>query len=84
MNVSALAALVELNLMSAFINTVDKFNMTPMHIAAINFDYEIFNLLKSLDADMTIKDSEGKTPIDYLKENEDISEDIINEIINQY
>ena len=84
MNVSALGALVELGLAGSFINTVDKFNMTPMHIAAINFDYEIFGILKTLNADMSIKDSEGKTPIDYLKENDDINEDIINEIINQH
>ncbi len=84
MNVSALGALVELGLASSFINTADNFNMTPMHIGAINFDYEIFGILKTLNADISIKDSEGKTPIDYLKENDDINEDIINEIINQY
>ncbi len=76
-----MAALHEMDLISPFINTPDKFNMTPVHIAAINFDYEIFNLLKSLSPDMSIRDSEGKTPIDYLRENDDISEDIINEII---
>ncbi len=77
-----MAALHEMELISPFINTPDKFKMTPLHIAAINFDYEIFNLLKLLSPNMSIQDSEGKTPIDYLRENEDMSEDIINEIIN--
>ena len=83
MNVSALAALVESGLAAEFINAVDKFNMTPMHIAAINFDYEIFNVLRLLSPNLSIIDSEGKTAIDYLNENDDISEDVINEIINQ-
>jgi ankyrin repeat protein len=83
MNSSALCALVEEGIAKDEINSVDKFNMTPMHIAAINFDYEIFNVLRTLQPDMSIKDSEGKTSIDYLKENDDINEDIINEIINQ-
>ena len=83
MNSSALSALVDIGIAKDEINSVDKFNMTPMHIAAINFDYEIFNVLRILQPDMSIKDSEGKTSIDYLKENDDINEDIINEIINQ-
>ena len=83
MNSSALSALVDIGIAKEEIDSVDKFNMTPMHIAAINFDYEIFNTLRNLEPNMSIKDSEGKTPIDYLKENDDINEDIINEIINQ-
>ena len=45
--------------------------MTPLHIAAINFDLHIYELLTSLNPNYNIKDNEGKTCKDYLKENED-------------
>ncbi len=56
--------------------------MTPLHIAAINFDIEIFNSLTSLSGDYSIKDKEGKTPIEYLKLNDDIDKEIIQQISN--
>ena len=46
--------------------------MTPLHIGAINFDLHIYELLIGLKPDFKIKDKEGKTCKDYLKENEDV------------
>ena len=43
-----------------------------MHIAAINFDIHIYESLISLSPNLKLKDNEGKTCIDYLKENEDV------------
>ena len=82
MNNSAVETLVELNLAQVFLNVQDNYGMTPMHIAAINFDYEIFNYLCSLKPNYHISDTENKTPLDYLKENEDIEEDIKNSLEN--
>ena len=56
--------------------------MTPMHIAAINFDYEIFNMLSSLNPDLTLKDLEDKTAADYLRENEEIEDEIKQSLEN--
>jgi ankyrin repeat protein len=72
MNYSAIKALFDYGVGTKLINSTDKFNMTPLHIAAINFDIEIFALLQSFNPDYKIKDSEGKTCLDYLKENDDI------------
>ncbi len=82
MNNSAVESLAELNLAQQFINIQDNYEMTPMHIAAINFDYEIFNFLCSLNPNFNIKDSENKTALDYLKENEEIEEDIKSSLEN--
>lgn len=82
MNNSAVQALIDLNIAIHLINSTDNYGMTPMHIAAINFDYEIFNMVSSLNPDLTIKDSENKTAIDYLKENEEIEEEIKNNLDN--
>jgi ankyrin repeat protein len=71
-NYSAIKSLFDLGIGVQLINSGDKFNMTPMHIAAINFDIEIFSLLMTNGPNMKIKDSEGKTPGDYLRENDDI------------
>lgn len=82
MNYSAVRGLISLEIGEKLINSVDNFNMTPMHIAAINFDIEVFNLLTGLKPDVTLKDSEGKTCLDYLNENEDISSDILKCVEN--
>ena len=70
-NFSCVDCLIKLNYAKELINTCDNVNMTPMHIAAINFDIHLYELLLSLNPDKTIKDNEGKTCIDYLEENED-------------
>lgn len=81
MNYSAVKNVIDYeNLGSQLINQKDKFQMTPMHIAAINFDIEIFNLLTSLNPDLNLKDSENKTPKDYLNDNEDIDKEIFKQI----
>lgn len=77
MNYSAVKSLVDLGIAEQLINSVDNYNMTPMHIASINFDAEIFQLLLSLKPNIGIKDSEGKTCVDYLRENEDIDSNIL-------
>ena len=77
MNVSAVKSLVDLEIAEKLINSVDNFLMTPMHIAAINFDIEIFILLTKLGPNLELKDSENKTCINYLKENEDIDHEVL-------
>ena len=70
-NFSAVESLVKLNYAQDLINEVDNIGMSPMHIAAVNFDVHIYDLLTTLKPNYTIKDNEGKTCKDYLKENED-------------
>lgn len=72
MNFSVIDSLNKKNYIQDLINVQDNFQMTPMHIAAINFDVHIFDLLYNLKPDLTLKDKENKTCIDYLKENEDV------------
>ena len=71
-NFSAVESLIKLNYAQDLINEVDNIGMTPMHIAAVNFDVHIYDLLISLKPNYKIKDNEGKTCKDYLKENEDV------------
>ncbi len=82
MNNSAVQAFIDLGIAQQSVNIFDNYGMTPMHIAAINFDYEIFNMVSSLNPDFTIKDSGNKTALDYLRENEEIEEDIKNSLEN--
>lgn len=70
-NFSAVESLIKLNYAQDLINEADNIGMTPMHIAAINFDVHIYDLLTTLNPNCKIKDNEGKTCKDYLKENED-------------
>ena len=70
-NFSAVESLIKLNYAQDLINEADNIGMTPMHIAAINFDIHIYDLLTTLNPNYKIKDNEGKTCKDYLKENED-------------
>ena len=69
---SAVDSLVKMNYAKELIDVCDDANMTPMHIAAINFDLHIYDLLIQLNPNKNIKDKEGKTCIDYLKENDDV------------
>ena len=71
-NFSAVDSLIKLNYAKELIDVGDDVNMTPMHIAAINFDIHIYESLISLNPNLKLKDNEGKTCIDYLKENEDV------------
>ena len=71
-NFSAVESLVKLNYAQDLINEVDNIGMSPMHIAAVNFDIHIYDLLTTLKPNYKIKDNEGKTCKDYLKENEDV------------
>lgn len=82
MNYSSVESLFELGIAQELINTQDNFLMTPMHIAAINYDHEIFPVLMKLNPDTGMKDSEGKTYKEYLFENEDISEDLFKSLSN--
>ncbi len=77
MNLSAVKSLFDLEIGEKLINSVDNFKMSPMHIAAINFDVEIFALLTQLQPNLELKDSENKTSIDYLRENDDIDKDVL-------
>jgi len=69
---SAVESLIKLNYASDLINEADNVGMTPMHIAAINFDLHIYDLLTTLKPNYKIKDNEGKTCKDYLRENTDM------------
>jgi ankyrin repeat protein len=80
MNFSAVKSLEEMNVAQKLINKQDNFGMTPMHIGAINLEIEVFKLLISLEPDSSIKDSENKTYIDYIKENEDIDKEILQSL----
>ena len=71
-NFSAVESLIKLNYAQDLINEVDNIGMSPMHIAAVNFDVHIYDLLTNLKPNYKIKDNEGKTCKDYLKENEDV------------
>jgi ankyrin repeat protein len=72
MNNSAVGALSEMDYALKLLTIQDKFGMTPMHIAAINFDLGIFSFLIQMKPNESLKDSTDKTFIDYLKENDDI------------
>ena len=63
--------ILKLNYAQDLINEVDNIGMSPMNIAAVNFDVHIYELLWNLNPNYKIKDNEGKTCKDYLKENED-------------
>ena len=71
-NFSCIDALIKLGYAQDLINEIDNVGMTPLHIGAINFDIHIYDLLLSLNPNFKIKDNEGKTCKDYLKENEDV------------
>ena len=71
-NFSCIDALIKLGYAQDLINEIDNVGMTPLHIGAINFDIHIYDLLFSLNPNCKIKDNEGKTCKDYLKENEDV------------
>jgi len=70
-NFSCVDTLIKLGYAQDLINETDNVGMTPLHIGAINFDINIYDLLISLNPNCKIKDNEGKTCKDYLKENED-------------
>jgi ankyrin repeat protein len=69
---SAVDSLIKMNYAKELIDVCDDVGMTPMHIAAINFDLHIYDLLIQLGPNKNIKDKEGKTCIDYLRENDDV------------
>lgn len=69
---SAVDSLIKMNYAKELIDVCDDVGMTPMHIAAINFDLHIYDLLIQLGPNKNIKDKEGKTFIDYLRENDDV------------
>ena len=71
-NFSAVESLIKLNYAQDLINEVDNIGMSPMHIAAVNFDVHLYDLLTTLNPNYKIKDNEGKTCKDYLRENEDV------------
>ena len=81
-NVSAVKSLNELGLINKLINIQDNHFMTPMHIASINYEKEIFDILITFNPDKSLKDEEEKTYIDYLEENDDVdaNELILNSI----
>ena len=69
---SAVDSLIKMNYAQELIDVCDDSNMTPIHIADINFDSHIYDLLIHLGPNKNIKDKEGKTCIDYLRENDDV------------
>lgn len=72
MNFSCVDSLIKLGYAKEMINKGDNIKMTPMHIGAINFDANVYELLLTINPDLKLKDNEEKTCIDYLKENEDV------------
>lgn len=72
MNFSLVEVLDKKDYISKLINVPDNAKMTPMHIAATNFDIHIFDLLYNKNPDLSLKDDQGKTCIDYLRENDEV------------
>ena len=70
-NFSCVDSLIKSGYAQDLINEKDNVGMTPLHIGAINFDIHIYDLMIGLNPNLNIKDNEGKTCKDYLKENED-------------
>ena len=70
----------ELGVIKQHVDVADNFGMTPMHISAINFNLEIFQILMSYSPNSEIKDENGKSYLDYLRDNEDLAEyeDMLN------
>lgn len=58
--------------------------MTPLHLACVQFNLECFDLLIKLNPDINIEDSAGQKAVSYLIENEDLTKDEIDSIINKY
>lgn len=48
------------------VNITNKSNITPLHCAGKNRNKIVYNYLKSVGADETIKDKFGRTPLNYL------------------
>jgi ankyrin repeat protein len=71
-NLSAVQSLIELKVAEKLINIQDNQQMTPMHIASINYEIPMYNLLVTLKPDRKLKDEEGKTFLDHLQENDDL------------
>ncbi len=82
-NVSAIKTLIELKIAENLINSKDEFSMTPMHLCGINFCKECYDLLMTLNPDISLKDSDGQTIIDYIESNEEIDENIKKEVLNK-
>lgn len=80
MNHSAVESLIQLGVAQKLINKGDNYLMTPAHIASINFDLGIFSELVKLKPDETKRDAEGKTYLDYLRENDDLADDLIDSL----
>jgi len=80
MNNSAVGALSEMDYAVKMLNLQDNFGMTPMHIAAINFDLGIFSFLIQMKPNEELKDSTEKTFIEYLKENDDIDHKVLKSL----
>ena len=55
---SAVDSLIKMNYAQELIDVCDDSNMTPMHIADINFDLHIYDLLIHLGPNKNIKDKE--------------------------
>ena len=72
MNFSCVDSLIKNGYAKDMVNKGDNVNMTPMHIAGINFDANIYDLLLTLKPDLKLKDNEGKTSKNYLEENDEV------------
>lgn len=76
--------LIKLNIAKEQISLQDEYDMTPIHLAAIVYVKEIFDELMQLGPNLYMKDSNGLTVIDYLSENEELDNVMLQEIKSKY
>jgi ankyrin repeat protein len=60
--------------------TNSKNGLTPLHIAALAGNEEVFSYLVEKGADFSLTDSKGKTAKDYLEEKKEMSKKLLEEV----
>lgn len=83
-NLEALSILIDKEIAQPNLNVADEYNMTPLHIASINFNRKIFDVLIGLKPNVHLKDNDGLTATDYINDNEEIEDNIKQELISKY
>lgn len=64
---------------AAVVNAADKNGVTPLMLAAQNNNKEVLSIFLRGGADTQAKDAQGKTVVDYLQENTQLSEEEKND-----
>lgn len=83
-NISGFKILIELGVIESNLNKKDNFSMTPLHIASINYNKEIYDLLMIFNPIKDLVDSYGFTALDYINDNEELSDEEKEDIKIRY